>query len=131
MFRWTENTHPPSHPRLQILNLTFTREYKLKYKGSRVIVMQDLLFCQSSYLPWWLLSRETVSGNPARFFPPVSTWQRITEWNPDDKQLALAALARKFLCAWLSGYLPVNFHITDGKITIFNGKIHYFYGHFQ
>ena len=28
-------------------------------------------------------------------------------------------------------YHLVNVYITDGKITIFNGKIHYFYGHFQ
>jgi hypothetical protein len=28
-------------------------------------------------------------------------------------------------------YPLVNSHITMGKITIFNGKTHYFYGHFQ
>ena len=28
-------------------------------------------------------------------------------------------------------YPLVNVYITDGKITILNGKTHYFYGHFQ
>ena len=30
-----------------------------------------------------------------------------------------------------SNYPLVNVYITNWKITMFNGKIHYFYGHFQ
>jgi len=128
VFQWTGNTHHPSHPRLQI-------EFDI-YAGVQIEVqgIQSHSYARSALpiiVPTMVAFVTGNRGNPARFFPPVSTWQRITERNTDDKQLALAALARKFLCAWLLGYLPVNFHITDGKITSFNGKIHYFYGHVQ
>jgi hypothetical protein len=35
------------------------------------------------------------------------------------------------MVGWLPGYPLVNVYIAMERSTIFNGKIHYFYGHFQ
>ena len=35
------------------------------------------------------------------------------------------------LLSFLNAYPLVNVYITMERSTIFNGKIHYFYGHFQ